>query len=154
MTASRQLELRHRQGRYSAQVPDREVDLAQQQHEDDAEGEHRNPRHLDDDVVEVVGAEEVRRLEAEEDDDDRQTDDDRQDAEIARPDVVEDPPAEALRCLLRGQGGGRVLPDDLDRRLGRHPTGASVAPAMPATFVGTPAVIACTTSCCVVFARS
>ena len=50
-------------------VADREVDLPEQQHEDDAVGEHRRAGHLDDDVAEVVGGEEVRRLEAEEDDD-------------------------------------------------------------------------------------
>ena len=154
VVAAGQLELGDRQGRDPAQVPDREVDLAQQEDEDDAVGEHGDARHLDDDVVEVVRSEEDRRLVPEEEDDDRQADDDGQDAEIARPDVVEDPPAEAPRFILRRQSGGRVLPDDLDFGLGRHGTGASVASGIPATFVGTPAVIACTISCCVVFARS
>ena len=38
-------------------------------------------------------------------------------------------------------------------RVGAH-AGSGLVDAIPATFVGTPAVIAWTTSCCVVFSRS
>src|SRR5438046_7665207 len=96
MAATGQLELRHGQRRDSAQVPDREVDLAQQQHEDDAEGEHCRARHLDDDVVEVVGGEEVGWLEAGEDEDERQPDGDGKDSGVGGVDIVYGPTEEAL----------------------------------------------------------
>ena len=96
MAATRKLELGDGQGRYPAQISDRKVDLAEQEDEDHSEGEHGQAGHLDDDVVEVVRGEEVRRLEAEEDDDERQADDDRQDPEVARPHVVVRPGARAL----------------------------------------------------------
>ena len=60
------------------EVADREVDLAEQQDEDDAEGEHRRAGHLVDQVGEVDGGEEVRRRQAEEDDDEDLADDDRE----------------------------------------------------------------------------
>src|SRR5207249_11644033 len=101
MAATRKLELGDRQGRYPAQIPDRKVDLAKQEDEDHAEGEHGQAGHLDDDVVEVVGGEEIRRLEAEEDDDYSQTDDDWQDAEVPCPQVVVGPaPEPCLRLDL------------------------------------------------------
>ena len=53
MAAVGRLELGGDDAGDAAQVGDREVDLADQQHEDDAEGEHRRARHLRDDVVEV-----------------------------------------------------------------------------------------------------
>ena len=53
MPAVRLLELGGDDAGDRAQVRDREVDLAEQQDEDDAEGEHRRARHLRDDVVEV-----------------------------------------------------------------------------------------------------
>ena len=40
----------------AADVADREVDLADQEDEDDAVGEHRRADHLRDDVGEVAGA--------------------------------------------------------------------------------------------------
>src|SRR5215471_16036908 len=141
---ARELELRHGHRGEAAQVADREVDLAEQEHEDDAKGEHAGAGELDDDVVEVVGGEEVRRLEAEEEDDEGQADDDRQDAEVAGPDVVESPAGEALRRVLLRCGGRGVLPDDLGLRLG-HGVAPELA-GMPETFVVTPAVIASTTS--------
>src|SRR5205807_7443984 len=109
----------------------------------------------DDDVVEVVGGEEVRRLEAEEDDDEDQPEDDREDPEVARLEVVQSPAVEA------GHSGGRlfcgrrglVLPDDLDPG-GTHTDAPAAVAAMPETFVGAPAVIAWTTSSGVVFSRS
>src|SRR5439155_12622560 len=60
MAATRELELGDGQGRYPAQVPDRKVDLAEEEDEYHSEGEHRQAGHLDDDVVEVVRGEEVR----------------------------------------------------------------------------------------------
>ena len=79
----RELELGDGDRGEPAQVSDREIDLTEQQHEDDAVREHARARGLDDDVVEVVGGEEDGRLGAEEDDDQHEPDDDRQDAEIA-----------------------------------------------------------------------
>ena len=49
-------------------------------------------------------------------------------------------------------GGAGVAADDVD--VGGAHAVASVPSAMPETFVGTPAVIASTTSCWVVFSRS
>ncbi len=51
--AARQLELGDDEGGDTAEVADREVDLAEEEDEDDAVGEHRHARHLDDDVDEV-----------------------------------------------------------------------------------------------------
>ena len=70
VAAARKLQLRHDERADAGEVADREVDLAEQQHEDDAEREHRRAGALGDQVVEVDGGEEVRRREAEEDDDD------------------------------------------------------------------------------------
>ena len=112
------------------------------------------PGHLDDDVVEVDRGEEVRRLEAEEDDDEDQAEDDRQDAEVARLEVVDDATDLAGRpgrLRLVGRGAS-VLADDVDVR-GAHGVASAVA-GIPETFVGMPAVIASTTSCWVVFRRS
>ena len=53
--------------------------------------------------------------------------------------------------LLAG-GGRSVLSDDLDWRLCHG--AAPAAAGTPGTFVGTPAVIASTTTCWVVFSRS
>src|SRR6185437_14003096 len=84
-----QLELGNRDGADSGHVADREIDLPEQENEDDAEGEHRRPGHLDEDVGEVDRGEEVRRLEAEEDDDEDEAEDDRQDTEVPRLDVLD-----------------------------------------------------------------
>ena len=101
-----QLELGHREGGDAAEVADREVDLPEEEDEDDAVGEHRHARHLDDEVDEVGRREEVRRGEAEEGDDRHLADQDRQDAEVARLHVVADPLREpgvlARARLLRG----------------------------------------------------
>ena len=110
---------------------------------------------VDDDVVEVVGGEEVRRLEAEEDDDEGEPEDDRKDPEVPGLDVVDGAAVEAghsgghLFCGRRGL----VLPDDLDPG-GTHTDAPAAVAAMPETFVGAPAVIAWTTSSGVVFSRS
>ena len=84
MAAPRQLQLRHDERTDAREVPDRQVDLAEQQHEDDTEGEHRRTGHLVDQIGEVDGREEVRRRQAEEDDDEDLADDDRPRAEVAR----------------------------------------------------------------------
>ena len=153
MAATRELELGDGQSRYPAQIPDRKVDLAEEEDEDHSEGEHGQAGHLDDDVVEVVRGEEVRRLEAEEDDDERQADDDRQDPEVARPHVVVDPAPEP--CLRLGfVSFGETDPRCRDVDFRAHDASSGAVAGMPATLVGIPAVIACTTSCCVVFSRS
>ena len=153
MAAIRKLELSHGHGAEPAQVADREIDLPEQEHEDDAEGEHAGARHLDDDVVEVVGGEEDRRLDGEEEDDQHEAEDDREDSEVARPQVVECPSPDSslnLGFLLRRKSDARCR----DVGLGAHVASSGTVSAMPATLVGIPAVMACTTSCCVVVARS
>src|SRR5204863_427106 len=72
-----QLELRDENTGHAAHVADRQVDLADQQDEHDAVGEHRRPGHLDDDVVEVDGAEEVVRGQPEDEHHDPEREDDR-----------------------------------------------------------------------------
>src|SRR5438270_10781588 len=95
MAAPGELELSHREGADPGDVADREIDLAEQEDEDDAVSEHRRPGHLDDDVVEVVRGEEVRRLEAEEDDDEHDPEYDRENSEVARLEVVDAAPVDA-----------------------------------------------------------
>ncbi len=144
------LELGDRHRREAAEVADREVDLAEQEDEDDAVRQHGGPGRLDDDVVEVVGGEEVRGLEAEEDDDEDEAEDDRQHTEIPRPQVVERPlPDPLLRLGLVSLGEPDAGCGDLGFDF-CHVASSGTFSEIPATFVGTPAVIACTTSCCVV----
>ncbi len=76
-------------------------------------------------------------------------DDDGQDAEIPRLEVSDRSPPDAL--LLVGIRRAELGGGDVDRA---HATTPASTSATPATFVGIPAVIACTTSCCVVLARS
>ncbi len=137
----------------AAQVADREVDLAEEQHEDDAVRDHRHPGHLQDDVHEVPGGEEVRRGEAEVRDDQDLAEDDREHAEVAGLDVAESPLPEA-RALLGIVSPGQPDPRRDDLGVGAHDTTSGAVSAMPDTLVGIPAVIAWTTSCCVVVARS
>ena len=115
----------------AADVADREVDLADQEDEDDTVGQQGDARHLRDDVADVAGAEEVLRLEGEEDEDHRQPDQHGPAAEVAAADVVEHAPEEALRHGS-GRGGSGV----------RAHAGSGAVEGIPATFVGTPAVIA------------
>ncbi len=98
---TRSLFLQHRCGHAGdpAQEGDREVDLADEQDEDDAEREHRRARHLGDDVVEVDRREEVLRGQAEDDHDDRQPEDHGRAAEIPALDVLPEPRVEALDRL-------------------------------------------------------
>ena len=88
-----------------------------------------------------------------EEEDDRQlAEDDRQDAKVARLDVVAGPlpqPALFVRVCVGETDAGR---GDVDVRA--HWTTSAPVATMPATLVGIPAVIACTTSCCVVLSRS
>src|SRR5262249_11285579 len=144
--AAGQLELGNGDGTDAGHVADREIDLPDQEDEDDAEGEHRRPGHLDEDVVEVDRGEEVRRLEAEEDDDEDEAEDDRQDAEVSRLEVVDDATDHAGQTSLFPLVGGdaSVLADDVGVG-GAHGVASAVA-GIPETFVGMPAVIASTTS--------
>jgi len=129
----------------------REVDLSEEQDEHDPVGEHARPRHLDDDVAEIVGGEEVGGLEAEEGYDEDQADDDRQHTEVSGPHVVACSLPNPRLCL-----GPFREPDARhgDVGLGAHVASSGTFSGTPATRVGIPAVIACTTSCCVVVARS
>ena len=86
--AARQRQLGDDDARDAADVADREVDLADQEHEDDAVGEHRHAGHLRDDVGEVARGEEVVGLEREEEDDQRQADQDGPAAEVAGADIA------------------------------------------------------------------
>ena len=144
MGGTGQLELGGSERCDAAHVPDREVDLAEQQDEDDAERDHRHSRHLEHDVHEIRGSEEVRRRQAEEEDDRKLTDDDRQNTQVARLDVVPSllPEAGALDLLFPGRKP--AFGCDVDSA---HCTTSAPVAAMPDTFVGIPAVIACTTSC-------
>src|SRR5262249_57538563 len=100
----------------------------------------------EEDVREVVGGEEVRRVVYEEDDDEHETDADRQDAEVSRLPVVERPAPDPCLCLgLVSFGESDSRCGDVDVRA--HDASSGAVSGMPATFVGIPAVIACTTSC-------
>ena len=57
---ARQLQLGDDDAGDAADVADREVDLADQEHEDDADRDHGRPGHLHDQVVEVDRGEEDR----------------------------------------------------------------------------------------------
>ena len=153
MAAARELELGNGQSRDPAQIPDREVDLAEEEDEDHSEREHGQARHLDDDVVEIVRGEEVRRLEAEEDDDECQADNDRHNPQVPRPQVVVRAAPEP-RLLLAFVPFGETDPRCGDVDVRAHDASSGAVSGMPATLVGMPAVMACTTSCCVVFSRS
>ena len=140
------LELGDDDARDPGDVADREVDLAEQEHEDDADRDRRHPRHLGHEVREVAGAQVVLVLPVEERDDADQPEDDRERSDVARPEQVEAPPDDVPEAV-RGRDG-------VDRlRIGGRHAGAS-ASGIPATFVATPAVIAWTTSCWVVVRRS
>src|SRR4051812_32440128 len=153
--AARELELGHDQGPDPREIADREVDLAQQEHEDDAVGEHAGTCGLRDQVDEVGRSEEVRRREAEHDDDGDLADDERHRAEVAGAHVelrafpgASEPGRELLLLERRSSVGA----DDVGR--GHSPAPAAAADGTPETFVGMPAVIASTTACCVVWRRS
>ena len=80
-------------------------------------------------------------------------DHDRQDAEIPRLEVVEcTPPDPRLLLGLVALGQPDTRGDDVG--VGAHETISGAVSAIPATLVGIPAVIAWTTSCCVVLSRS
>ena len=74
--------------RETAHEADREVDLADQEDEDDAERDHGRACHLSDQVLEVDRAEEEARLRLEEERDRNDPDDHRQAADVARLDCV------------------------------------------------------------------
>ncbi len=135
MAAPRQLQLGDDERPDPGEVADGEVDLAEQEHEDDAEREHRGAGRLVDQVDEVDGREEVRGREPEDDDDEELADDDRRRAEVAGAQVQPRPlpePCEPGRELLLLEVRRAIGPDDLRR--------AHVAPpavdGMPDTFVG------------------
>ena len=96
---------------HAADVADREVDLAEQEDEDDAEADRRDPGHLDDEVDDVAGVVEVAVLRLEEDRDQDEREDDRQAADVsgthsapARGDRAAERPGrlhELRRCRVR-----------------------------------------------------
>ena len=63
--------------------PDRQVDLAEQQHEDLGHRQQHEHGSLDEQVDEVAGGQELRVEGLEDDRDEHQADDDRQDAALA-----------------------------------------------------------------------
>ena len=90
----------------AADEADGEVDLTEQQDEDDPERDRRGSGRLDDQVVEVRGADEVRVLGVEEHRDQRDRDDDRRRSDLARANVLPPPPqATAIGPGLRAGGG-------------------------------------------------
>jgi len=120
----------------------REVDLPDQEDEHDPVGQHAHARQLADQVGEVDRGEPVARGQAEVEDDEEKRDDDRRVAEVPRADIELEALPVALLLGLDREGG----------RLGAH--APLPVPAMPATLVGVPAVIAWTISSWLVFARS
>ena len=138
--------------RHTRDIADRQVDLAEQQHEHDPHRDRRVGRRLHDQVDEVAGGEEAVVLALEDDRDDDQAEDDRQRSELARADVG--PPfagragqAAALGCRRRGRARGR------GGRGGAHATTSSAPVSRPGTLESVPAVMAWTTSCSVVSVR-
>src|SRR5581483_4156096 len=94
---------------------------------------------------------EVLRGEREDQDDEAECEQHRRRTEVAGAGVVPDPTRQRLE-RRRDVGCLRSLACLRSRR---HPaTSERAVPGMPETFVGCPAVIACTTSSCVTFARS
>ncbi len=163
------LEQRGDHARHSTDVADRQVDLPDQQHEDDAVGDQAGARHLPDQIREVDRRGEVVDPEVEKDNDDQEREDDGRASDVPRADVG----AEALRVALTlGHNGARrhaapaPAPPPAVGGAGTSALTGSVEPTpwslarvrfrrMPETLVGfVPAVIACTTSCCVVSLRS
>src|SRR5262249_11981324 len=103
----------------------------------------------------VVRREEDGRLDREEDDDQDEAENDREHAEVPAPDVVPDdaPPAAGALVFALGQTDARRGDVDVGRGV-RHVASSGTVSGTPATFVGRPAVMACTISCCVVWSRS
>mgnify|MGYP003693901075 CR=1 FL=1 len=91
--------------------------------------------------------------EAEVRDDQDLAEDDREDAEVPRLDVG-DRALPETRSLLGVVPSGQPDAGRDDLGVGAHETISGAVSAMPDTLVGIPAVIAWTTSCCVVAARS
>src|SRR5262249_49940663 len=153
--AAGELELSHDQRPDTCEVADREVDLAEQEYEDDAVREHAGARGLRDQVHEVDRREEVRRREAEDDHDGDLADDERRSPEVAGADVelrAFPDATEPTRQLLLLEGRRAIRAGDVGRR--HAPAPSPTVDVIPETFVGTPAVIASTTACCVVWRRS
>ena len=81
-------------------VPDREVDLAEQEDEDDADGDGRHRGHLHHQVREVPRGEEVRVLRVEERRDHAQPDDDGHHADVSRLPGLPSPPRDRAEAVL------------------------------------------------------
>ena len=156
-------EERHHDAANGAHERHRQVDLPDQEHEDDADRDRRDRGHLQEEVGEVALGEERLVEEAEDDDDDHEADDDRQRPELAGanslPPMVEVPRQRSLRgsfALEESRAGAAPLSQ---RRWDRHPGPdrsrlGHLRLLHPRDVPIVPAVIACTTSCCVVSDRS
>ena len=140
-----------------------QVDLPDQEHEDDADRDRGDRGHLQEEVGEVALGEERLVEEAEDDDDDDEADDDRQRPELAGADSLPPVLERTRRVSLgapsplgrRGRKRLRDSPKRWDRRSGPARSRVHLRPAVhPGDVPDVPAVIACTTSCCVVFDRS
>ena len=140
MARAGELELCDGDARKPADVADRKVDLADQEHEHDADGDHRDPGHLPDQVREVDRGEEDVRLRREEDRDRDDPDDHRQAADVAALQRVPAPADDGAEALILGGG-------DLDFCRRRRAHAASLV-------AGFPEVIACTISCAFVLSFS
>ena len=126
-----------------AEVADREVDLADQEHEDDAHRHHRDLRHLRDQVVEVDRGEEHARLRREEDRDQHHADDHRQRADVA-----------GLGASMRRRTAARTL-SSISGSIAISTLGCrNLAHSTSAALAGAPEVMAPTISCWFVCAVS
>ncbi len=134
-----------------AHVGDREVDLADQQDEDDADREGGDGRHLEQEVGEVPFREECVVQGTEHDRDDDEGDDDRQGAELATADTL--PPSSCVAGerlvdggTLEGFGhhrcpGGTLLGYHRAGVVLAHRASTAAASAIPGTCWSSPAVI-------------
>ena len=155
-------EERHHDAADRADERDREVDLPDQEHEDDADRDRGDRGHLQEEVGEVALGEERVVEEAEDDDDDDEADDDRQRPELAGanslPPVLEVardsvPPRLPRAGESRAASGSAIAEavGSTPRSRIAHGSATSAGSSIPGTWPIVPAVIACTTSCWVVF---
>src|SRR5262245_61425512 len=121
MPAVGQLQLGDDDAGDAAHRPDRQIDLAEQEHEHDPHGHGRRPGHLDDQVAEVPRAEVERILVVEEERDQDNGKQERRAAEIAGLDALRGNLLPACPRLRLRAGGRR-------RRLDGHTTACSVEP--------------------------
>ena len=147
-----QLELRNGHGADPGHVADREVDLAEQKDEDDAVGEHAVPAIWMMMLSKLTGVKKFVALKPKKTTMKMRPMTIGRTAEVARPDVVHRPPREAGEAARLLLDGGAGLPDDLGP--GRAHAAGPGRLRDPGDLRRRAGGDRCTTSCCVVFARS